>query len=82
MLLHTTFAGVVSSVYSVAQNQEGGEQEQSPSVFNISTRDTEQNIISSSPSNGSTSVNIAFATDTNDLYIWNGSSWNKYLNDA
>tara|TARA_B100000035_G_scaffold229392_1_gene197627 strand:+ start:1487 stop:1735 length:249 start_codon:yes stop_codon:yes gene_type:complete len=82
MFLHTTFAGIVSSLYSAAQNQGGGEQEETSSVFNVSTRDTEQNIISSSPSNGSTSVNIAFATDTNDLYIWNGSSWNKYLNDV
>ena len=81
MLLHTTFAGIVSSVYSAGQNQGGGEGEGS-NIFNISTRDTEENILVSSPSNPSNSVNIAFGTDTYDLYIWNGISWNKYLNDS
>ncbi|MAR66163.1 MAG: hypothetical protein CL833_02815 [Crocinitomicaceae bacterium] len=91
MLLHTTFAGIVSSVYSVSQNQGGGGGEgageeagegETSNIFNISTRDTEENILISSPSNPSNSVNIAFGTDTYDLYIWNGSSWSKYLNDA
>lgn len=84
MLLHTTFAGIVSSIYSAGQNQGGGggEEEETSNIFNISTRDTEENILVSSPTNPSNSVNIAFGTDTYDLYIWNGSSWSKYLNDA
>jgi len=87
MLLHTTFAGIVSSIYSVNQNQSGGGDgeglgEETSNIFNISTRDTEENILVSSPTNPSNSVNIAFATDTYDLYVWNGSSWSKYLNDA
>ena len=86
MLLHTTFAGIVSSVYSVSQNEGGGAEDESggetSNIFNISTRDTEENILASSPSNPSNSVNIAFGTDTYDLYVWNGGSWSKYLNDA
>ena len=85
MLLHTTFAGIVSSVYSASQNQgDGGAEgeEETSNIFNISNRDTEENILISSPTNPSNSVNIAFGTDTYDLYIWNGSSWSKYLNDA
>jgi len=85
MLLHTTFAGIVSSVYSASQNQGGGGEEgegETSNIFNISTRDTEENILVTSPTNPSNSVNIAFGTDTYDLYIWNGSSWSKYLNDS
>jgi hypothetical protein len=85
MLLHTTFAGIVSSVYSTSQNQGGGGEEgegETSNIFNVSTRDTEENILVTSPTNPSNSVNIAFGTDTYDLYIWNGSSWSKYLNDA
>ena len=86
MLLHTTFAGIVSSVYSASQNEGGGSENESggetSNIFNISTRDTEENILASSPSNPSNSVNIAFGTDTYDLYVWNGSLWSKYLNDA
>lgn len=87
MFLHTTFAGIVSSVYSVSQNQGGGGGEgagegETSNIFNISTRDTQENILISSPTNPSNSVNIAFGTDTYDLYIWNGSSWSKYLNDV
>jgi hypothetical protein len=40
------------------------------------------NILSSSPNNDTNLVNIAFGTDTHDLYIWNGSAWSKYLNDS
>jgi hypothetical protein len=83
MLLHTTFAGIVSSIYSTSQNQGGGGSEgETPNIFNIATRDTEQNILISSPNNPSNGVNIAFGTDTHDLYIWNGSAWSKYLNDT
>ena len=89
MFIYSTFAGIAASVYSTSQTQGGGgngggenEESETSNIFNISTRDTEQNILSSSPTNSSNSVNIAFGTDTYDLYIWNGSSWSKYLNDA
>lgn len=87
MLLHTTFAGIVSSVYSPQQNQGGGggeegEEGETSNIFNVSTRDTEVNILTTSPGNPTNKVNIAFGTDTHDLYIWNGSSWSKYFNDA
>lgn len=81
MFIYSTFAGIASSAYPTPQNQGGGGGESS-NIFNVSTRDTEENILVSSPSNPTNSVNIAFGTDTYDLYIWNGSSWSKYLNDA
>jgi len=91
MFLPSIFLGVVSSVRSQnggftsgGNNNEGstaGDNNLS-NVFNISNRDTELNILSSSPTNGTNSINIAFGIDTQDLYIWNGSVWNKYLNDA
>jgi uncharacterized protein YcfJ len=48
--------------------------------FNISTRDTESNIASTTPTNLSGEVTIAYGTDTEDLYIWDGSSWYVYKN--
>jgi hypothetical protein len=49
--------------------------------FNISTRELEGTIQASSPSNPSGEVTIAYGTDTEDLYIWNGSVWYTYNND-
>ena len=46
--------------------------------FNVTTRDTEANILASTPSNPSGQVNIAFGTDTKDFYIYNGSGWYIY----
>jgi hypothetical protein len=51
-----------------------------PSGFNISTRDTEANILASTPTNPSGEVTIAYGTDTEDLYIWDGSAWYVYNN--
>lgn len=51
-------------------------------VFNITTRNTEANILASTPTNPSGEVNIAFATDTHDFYIYNGSAWFVYHNDS
>ncbi|BAQ84638.1 hypothetical protein [uncultured Mediterranean phage uvMED] len=50
------------------------------SGFNVTTRDTEANILASTPSNPSGQVNIAFGTDTKDFYIYNGSTWNIIFN--
>lgn len=52
-----------------------------PAAFNITTRDTEANIISTTPTNPAGEVNVAFGTDTFDLYIYDGSVWNIYNND-
>ena len=91
MFLPSISLGLVSSVQSqnggftsIGNNNEGSTAggNNSSNIFNISTRDTEENILISSPTNPSNSVNIAFGTDTYDLYIWNGSSWSKYLNDV
>lgn len=51
-----------------------------PVSFNISTRELEATIEASSPSNPSGEVTIAYGTDTEDLYIWDGSSWHVYNN--
>jgi len=85
MFIYTTFAAIAASTYATTNNGGGGGEnggEETSNIFNISTRDTEENILASSPSNSSNSVNIAFGTDTYDLYVRNGSSWSKYLNDA
>jgi len=50
------------------------------SGFNVTTRDTEANILASTPSNPTGEVNIAFGTDTKDFYIYNGSTWNVIFN--
>ena len=47
-------------------------------TFNVTTRDTEANILASTPTNPSGEVNIAFGTDTNDFYIYDGSAWYIY----
>ena len=46
--------------------------------FNISLRDTQSNIIARS---GDATGTIAFGTDTDDLYIYDGSHWQIYFND-
>jgi hypothetical protein len=50
-------------------------------AFNISTRDTEENIIATSPTNPTGEVTIAYGTDTQDLYVWNGTNWYKFTDD-
>jgi len=50
-------------------------------LFNVTTRDTEANITSTTPTNPSGEVNIAFATDTYDFYIYDGSAWYTFNND-
>ena len=51
-------------------------------VFNVTTRDTEANIISNTPTNPAGEVNIAFGEDTYDFYIYDGSDWYIYNNDS
>jgi hypothetical protein len=51
-------------------------------LFNVTTRDTEANILASTPTNPSGEVNIAFATGTHDFYIYDGSAWYIYKNDT
>ena len=50
-------------------------------TYNVTTRDTEANIIASTPSNPSGEVTNAYGTDTYDLYVWDGSAWYIYNND-
>ena len=51
-----------------------------PTAYNITTRETEATISASSPTNPAGEVTIAYGTDTEDLYIWDGSSWYVYNN--
>ena len=51
-------------------------------IFNVTTRDTEANILASTPTNPSGEVNIAFGTDTNVFYIYDGSAWYTFNNDS
>jgi hypothetical protein len=51
-------------------------------LFNVTTRDTEANILASTPTNPSGEVNIAFGEDTYDFYIYDGSAWFIYKNDT
>lgn len=49
-------------------------------TYNVTTRDTEANILASTPSNPSGEVTNAYGTDTNDLYVYDGSAWYIYNN--
>jgi len=51
-------------------------------IFNVTTRDTEANIGASTPFNPGGEVNIAFGTDTDDFYIYDGSDWYIFNNDS
>ena len=51
-------------------------------LFNVTTKNTEANILSNTPTNPSGEVNIAFGTDTNDFYIYDGSAWYIFNNDS
>ena len=51
-------------------------------TFNVTTRDTEANILASTPTNPSGEVNIAFAIHTHDFYIYDGTVWYIYKNDT
>jgi hypothetical protein len=53
-------------------------------TFNVTTRNTEANILdaSNTPTNPAGEVNIAFGTDTYDFYIYDGSAWYIFNNDS
>jgi hypothetical protein len=52
-------------------------------LFNVTTRDTEANILASTPTNPSGEVNIAFGEDTGYFYIYTPvGSWLIYNNDV
>jgi hypothetical protein len=52
------------------------------SNFNVTTRNTEANILASAPTNPTDEANIAFGTDSYDFYIYDGSAWYIYNNDS
>jgi len=64
-----------------ASGGEGGGEGGGASGFNIATRDTESNITATTPSNPSGQVTTAYGTDTNNLYIYDGSVWITYDNN-
>ena len=51
-------------------------------IFNVTTRDTEANILASTPTLSAGEAGIAFATGTHDFYIYDGSAWYIYKNDT
>jgi len=52
-----------------------------PPIFNITEEATENDIISTSPTNPSGEVNIRYAEYTDDLYVYDGTNWYKFQND-
>jgi hypothetical protein len=51
-------------------------------IFNVTTRDTEANILASTLSLLAGQAGIAFGTDTGYYYIYDGSAWYIFNNDA
>ena len=51
-------------------------------LFNVTTRDTEANILASTPTLSAGEAGIAFAIHTHDFYIYDGSAWYIYKNDT
>jgi len=51
-------------------------------TFNVTTRDTEANILASPPTLSAGEAGIAFATGTHDFYIYDGSAWYIFNNDS
>lgn len=50
-------------------------------IFNVTTRDTEANILASTPPNPSGEVTVKYGSDTDDLYVYDGTDWYIYNND-
>jgi len=50
--------------------------------FNVTIRDTEANILASTPTLSAGEAGIAFGTDTNDFYVYDGSAWYIFNNDS
>ena len=52
-------------------------------LFNVTTRNTQSNILVSTPTNPTDKVNIAFGTDTYDFYIYTADGdWLIFNNDS
>ena len=51
-------------------------------TFNVTTRDTEANILASTPTLSAGEAGIAFAIHTHDFYIYDGSAWYIFKNDT
>jgi len=52
-------------------------------TFNVTTRNTQANILASTPTNPTDEVNIAFGTDTYDFYIYaDDGTWLIFNNDS
>ena len=58
----------------------GTDPEPEPTTFSANVN-TSTNILASSPTNPSGEATIQYALDTEDLYVYDGSLWNKYEND-
>lgn len=56
-------------------------QEDLPPIFNITEEALETDIVTTSPTNPSGEVNIRYAEDTDDLYVYNGTYWYRFSND-
>ena len=69
---------VFGALYGFDVPVSGGGGGGAPAIFNVTTRDTEANILASTPTNPSGEVNIAFGTDTYDFYIYSGGAWYIY----
>jgi len=50
-------------------------------TYNVTTRDTEANIFTTTPTNPNGEVTNALGTDTYNLYVWDGTVWHIYNND-
>ncbi len=75
-------SGITLSSSGFTQSSISGTFLNAVDVFNVTTRDTEANILATTPFNPSGEVNIAFGTDTYDFYIYDGSAWYTYNNDS
>jgi hypothetical protein len=52
-------------------------------TYNVTTRNTQANILASTPTNPTDEVNIAFGTDTYDFYIYaDDGTWLIFNNDS
>jgi hypothetical protein len=77
----TTIESDVTTLQTDVTTLQSDVQELQP-TFNISTRDTEANILASTPTNPSGEVTVAYGTDTGDFYIYDGSAWYVYKDDT
>ena len=77
----TTLQSDVTAIESDVTTLQSDVQALQP-IFNISTRDTEANILASTPTNPYGEVTVAYGTDTGDFYIYYASAWYVYKDDT